>query len=58
MGKSGRIVQLVERLVYTEEVTGSSPVPPTTNKKYPRLYSCGIFCFKGGNVVSPYDART
>ena len=29
ISKSGRIVQLVERLVYTEEVTGSSPVPPT-----------------------------
>ena len=27
--KNGRIAQLEERLPYTQEVTGSSPVPPT-----------------------------
>ena len=26
----GRLAQLVERLVYTENVAGSSPAPPTT----------------------------
>src|SRR6185295_7964486 len=27
----GRLAQLVERFLHTEEVTGSSPVPPTTS---------------------------
>ena len=27
-GPSGRLAQLVERLPYKQEVTGSSPVPP------------------------------
>ena len=29
---SGRLAQLVERLVYTEEVGGSKPSPPTNHK--------------------------
>ncbi len=29
MERSGRVAQLEERLVYTEEVGGSSPSPPT-----------------------------
>jgi hypothetical protein len=28
----GRLAQLVEHLVYTERVSGSSPLPPTTLK--------------------------
>jgi hypothetical protein len=29
----GRIAQLVERLLYTQDVTGSSPVSPIVNPK-------------------------
>jgi hypothetical protein len=31
-GPSGRLAQLVERLPYKQEVTGSSPVPPISNR--------------------------
>jgi hypothetical protein len=30
----GRLAQLVERLVYTENVGGSSPSPPTSPRAY------------------------
>jgi hypothetical protein len=29
MGRRGRLAQLVERLLYTQDVGGSSPSPPT-----------------------------
>jgi hypothetical protein len=29
MGRTGRLAQLVERLLYTQDVGGSSPSPPT-----------------------------
>ena len=29
-GRRGRLAQLVERFVYTEEAAGSKPAPPTT----------------------------
>jgi hypothetical protein len=29
-GKAGRLAQLVERLLYTQDVGGSSPSPPTS----------------------------
>lgn len=32
MGRFGRLAQLVEHLVYTERVGGSSPSPPTIPK--------------------------
>ena len=30
MGRAGRLAQLVERLLYTQDVGGSSPSPPTS----------------------------
>ena len=33
----GRLAQLVEQLIYTEKVTGSSPVPPTNTKYFAGL---------------------
>ena len=34
---SGRLAQLVEHLVYTERVSGSSPLPPTSKHSRFRL---------------------
>gem|GEM_PF-3536072 len=33
LGDCGRVAQLGERHVYTVDVTGSSPVPPTIEKE-------------------------
>ena len=35
----GRLAQLAERLPYKEEVTGSSPVPPTMKVPYIQLFA-------------------
>ena len=43
----GGLAQLVEQLIYTEKVTGSSPVSPTDfkrSKKHPD-YNLGVFLF-------------
>ena len=37
MGRRGRLAQLVERLLYTQDVGGSSPSPPTSSKGGRRL---------------------
>jgi hypothetical protein len=38
---TGRLAQLVERLLYTQDVGGSSPSPPTTRK----LSTWNAWCF-------------
>src|SRR4029077_9537410 len=38
MGQFGRLAQLVERLLYTQNVGGSSPSPPTTLR--PTVEAC------------------
>src|SRR5262249_53903245 len=48
--RSGRLAQLGERLVYTEEVAGSSPAPPTLNPSSIREVGrrdCGYTCPAG-----------
>ncbi len=35
--KAGRLAQLVEHRLYTPGVTGSSPVPPTSNREIARV---------------------
>ena len=40
----GRLAQLVERLVYTERVEGSSPPAPTTNELLSVFDSFNFFC--------------
>ena len=37
-GAGGRLAQLVERFVYTEDVGGSSPSPPTMKSKLTMIY--------------------
>ena len=39
--RRGRLAQLVEHLVYTERVGGSSPSPPTGNRRDARARGCG-----------------
>ena len=54
---AGRLAQLVEHLVYTERVGGSSPSPPTTGQPgcYRRVPSLGRLALmgmrSGGRVV-------
>ena len=55
----GRLAQLVEHLVYTERVIGSSPLPPTIIK-----YSGGVAqlvrapaCHAGGRRFEPGHSR-
>jgi hypothetical protein len=47
----GRLAQLVEHLVYTERVTGSSPVAPTIKKHTSRVFF-GIVVASFENVTS------
>ena len=54
----GRLAQLVEHLVYTERVIGSSPLPPTIK------YSGGVAqlvrapaCHAGGRRFEPGHSR-
>ncbi|MDB5204780.1 MAG: hypothetical protein JWP09_808 [Candidatus Taylorbacteria bacterium] len=39
----GRLAQLVEQFIYTEKVTGSSPVSPTKIQKTLRISKCFLY---------------
>ena len=45
----GRLAQLVERFIYTEDVTGSSPVSPT-DKNRTNAKTCSICPFLTGDT--------
>lgn len=51
---AGWLAQSAERVVHTDEVTGSSPVPPTTN---PRTTERATIALKGGAFACPGHDR-
>ena len=53
LAADGRLAQLVERFLHTEEVTGSSPVPPTISLAFalPNLARPCLFLFCYGALA-------
>jgi hypothetical protein len=52
--RQGRLAQLVEHLVYTERVGGSSPSPPTNSRRFGRTLAALVV---GMSVTFPVVAR-